>query len=81
MKEIEFKAKISDEDYARFIDNSLHIRAYCQGNGNVLFVTVPKERQDMLDQNVFNDIALRKIVSDEPETNISSEKNEREENT
>jgi len=63
MKMLEFKVNISDEDYEAFKNNTLHIRVYCRKDGDVLCVTVPKEKQDMLDQGIFDDIELNKIVN------------------
>lgn len=63
MKELEFKTNISDEDYEAFKNNMLHIRVYCRKDGDVLCVTVPKEKQDMLDREMFDSIELRKFVN------------------
>ena len=63
MKTLEFETTISDEDYEAFKNNALHIRVYCRKDGDVLCVTVPKEKQDMLDQGMFDDIELKKFVN------------------
>ena len=63
MKELEFKMNISDEDYEAFKNNRLHIRVYCRKDGDILCVTVPKEKQDMLDREMFDSIELRKFVN------------------
>lgn len=63
MKELDFKTNISDEDYEAFKNNILHIRVYYRKDGDVLCVTVPKEKQDMLDREMFDSIDLRKFVN------------------
>ncbi len=63
MKELKIKTNISDEDYEAFKNNMLHIRVYCRKDGDVLCVTVPIEKQDMLDREMFASIRLRKLVN------------------
>lgn len=63
MKTLGFETTISDEDYEAFKNNTLHIRVYCRKDGDVLCVTVPKEKQDMLDRKMFDDIELKKAVN------------------
>ena len=63
MKTLEFETTISDEDYEAFKNNTLHIRVYYRKDGKVSCVAVPKEKQDMLDQGIFDDIELNKIVN------------------
>jgi len=65
MKTLEFKTTISDEDYEAFKNNMLHIRVYYRKDGDVLCVSVPKEKQDMLDKEMFNEIALKYVKDDE----------------
>jgi len=65
MKTLEFETTISDEDYEAFKNNTLHIRVYCRKDSDVLCVTVPKEKQDMLDKEMFNEIALKYVKDDE----------------
>lgn len=63
MKMLEFKVNISDKDYEAFKNNKMHLRIYYRKDGDVLCVAVPKEKQDMLDRGVFNDIELKKFVN------------------
>ena len=63
MKTLKFEATILDEDYEAFKNNTLHIRVYHRKDGDVLCVTVPKEKQDMLVKGIFDDIELNKVVN------------------
>jgi len=65
MKTLEFETTISDEDYEAFKNNTLHVRVYHRKDGDILCVTVPKEKQDMLDHEMFNEIALKYVKDDE----------------
>ena len=64
MKTLEFETTISDEDHEAFKNNTLHIRVYCRKDGVLLCVTVPKEKQDMLDKEMFDEIALKYVKDD-----------------
>lgn len=64
MKILEFETTISDEDYDAFKNSTLHIRVYYRKDGDVLCVAVPKEKQDMLDEEMFSEIALKYVKDD-----------------